>query len=365
MSARRWVVMLAVVASVGCGDEPYGEVSVATFNVALAPGNAPLTIERVEPIAEAVAASGADVICLQEVWTPEHYDAIAAGGSYEATVRHPPGPQAGCAPSDLDDVEVCVSESCDGLCGSALFGCAMEHCMPTLNALAATSDGCANCTIETVLGGACIDEVRPLCDNDSTSSYLFRGYDTALLSRLPVLEEEAFALDSYKVPTAVTFARVDSEAGEVDVYCAHFASSIGDIEYEGEHGSWIGEREFQIQQTLDYIQEKSGDSRRVVLLGDLNERVGRERLMPIEDAGLRSADEAGDPGCTVCTDNLVSPSSTDGRVDHVYLGARLNAVSFERIFDETITVEVLGTDPVENVETHLSDHYGLRAVLSN
>jgi len=362
MSVKRWVVMLAVVAAVGCGEEPYGEVSVATFNVALAGDGAPLSDERRAPVAAAVAELDADVICLQEVWEPASLRAIEAAGVYDTIVRHPDAEQvSSCSPLGLDAAEECMAEACPDACGLDLLGCIEDAC--GLVSSRTVDGGCISCAMETDNG--CPDEIRSTCEGTGEGEFLFAGHDTALLTRRPTLETDTFALSSTLVPTAITFAKVDSEAGPVDVYCAHFASSIAGIEYFGPHGSWIGEREFQIQQTLDYIQEKSGNTRRVVLLGDLNERVGRERLLAFEAAGLRSADEAGDPGCTVCTDNLVSPSSSDGRVDHVYLGDRLNAVSFERIFDAPITVEVIGSDPVETAETHLSDHYGLRAVLSN
>lgn len=59
----------------GCSDdgespEPL-EVKDQTFNVALAGAFIPYEAERREYIAEAIAGSDADVLCLQEVWTQE------------------------------------------------------------------------------------------------------------------------------------------------------------------------------------------------------------------------------------------------------------------------------------------------------
>ncbi|MGB5268001.1 MAG: endonuclease/exonuclease/phosphatase family protein, partial [Polyangiales bacterium] len=73
MKLRLFVIAVFVLA-LGCGEstttsrEPE-EVIVDAFNVALAGSFIPYEAERRQPIADAIAAHDADVLCLQEVWT--------------------------------------------------------------------------------------------------------------------------------------------------------------------------------------------------------------------------------------------------------------------------------------------------------
>ena len=71
---NRSLVIFGVLAlALGCAEsttnrEPE-EVIVDAFNVALAGSFIPYETERRQPIADAIAAHDADVLCLQEVWT--------------------------------------------------------------------------------------------------------------------------------------------------------------------------------------------------------------------------------------------------------------------------------------------------------
>jgi len=339
----------------GCGESSSGEVSMVTFNAGLAPFALDYAVERVEPVATAVAEADADVICLQELWKTEDLDVIVAAGSYDTVVRHPDAETTNsCSILQLDAADRCAMEHCPDLCGFELLSCFNSFCPE-----AVPTGGCLNCAMGTMNG--CLDEIRTECEGTEGGDLLFSGYDTAILTRIPTLATDTRALSATLVPTAVSFARVDSEAGLVDVYCAHFASPTGGIEYAGPHGSWEGERDVQIQETLAYMAERSDGTSRIVLMGDLNELVDAEGLAPFTSAGLRSAAEVGEPGCTLCTDSLLVDRLTDKRLDHVYLGDRLSTESFEVIFDQPVTIDTADGP----VETHLSDHYGLRAVLRN
>ena len=79
---------------VACSDSPGGtggsggsgplDVTVDTFNVALAGAFIPFEAERRQPIADAIAASDSDILCLQEVWDQTGKEAIqvAAAEAY-------------------------------------------------------------------------------------------------------------------------------------------------------------------------------------------------------------------------------------------------------------------------------------------
>ncbi len=70
---RSLVIVSVFALALGCGEsstnrEPE-EVIVDAFNVALAGSFILYEAERRQPIADAIAAHDADVLCLQEVWT--------------------------------------------------------------------------------------------------------------------------------------------------------------------------------------------------------------------------------------------------------------------------------------------------------
>ncbi|MFA9470010.1 MAG: hypothetical protein ACERNK_05530, partial [Deltaproteobacteria bacterium] len=85
---RSLVVLSILILAAGCGESSGGagggeppepmEVTVDTFNVALAGAFIPFEEERREPIAAGIAASDADIICLQEVWDQADKDMIRA-----------------------------------------------------------------------------------------------------------------------------------------------------------------------------------------------------------------------------------------------------------------------------------------------
>jgi hypothetical protein len=57
------------------------EVTVDSFNVALAGAFIPFEAERRQPIVDAIAAADADILCLQEVWEQSDKDLVKAGAT--------------------------------------------------------------------------------------------------------------------------------------------------------------------------------------------------------------------------------------------------------------------------------------------
>ena len=81
--ARSFIFFSVCTFLTGCGDggqpsEPQ-EVTLDTFNTALAGAFIPYEAERRQPIAEAMAATDADIICLQEVWNQADKEMILFG----------------------------------------------------------------------------------------------------------------------------------------------------------------------------------------------------------------------------------------------------------------------------------------------
>lgn len=353
---------------------PDGTLRVATFNAGLAPGDIDYAAERVEPVAQALAGLDADVVCLNEVWHQNDWDAITAATAAtlpHAVHRAPDAECAVCSPVELDPLGTCVAAACADAVDEALVMCALAQCGADVQTL---SGGCAGCLVGSATGGRSFTEVRDSClgaADGSAPSYLYDcGYDTGILSALDVIESETLVLDSYLVHASVDYARVSTELGPADVFCTHLASSVSEIEYRGAFGDWDGEHAHQIAQLLDFIEEKTAEGGIALLLGDLNTSPGVQATeLPaareadyarLLDAGLTNPYLAQDDvACLSCEDNTLRPGKRAYIDDHILVRGYAGPTQAERIFDAPVSIDVDGSA----VETNLSDHYGLALVL--
>ncbi|MBW2215485.1 MAG: hypothetical protein JRF48_13930 [Deltaproteobacteria bacterium] len=217
----------------GCGDssdttparDPL-DVVIDSFNVALAGAFIPFEAERRQPIADAIAASESDILCLQEVWTQADKEMIrdAALAAYphsaffvddletpldDATDQQgevPPPPTGVPCPEveveqgvtivdQMNDAVNCVQEFCstttpddeDGQTTSA--GCASSNCVPTVAPLLfgdAQQQRCYACVI-TQLPTETFGFMRNSCATDPKQDLAFRGDNgVMILSRHPL-----------------------------------------------------------------------------------------------------------------------------------------------------------------------------------
>lgn len=363
--------LVALAATTGCTDDDCGTgepVRVATFNAGLAESDVDYVQERDNQVVEALAAEQLDVLCVQEFWK-HYFDFLVRNVPDMPHTVHLPSWEncpTGCTAAELAPALACAATHCDGLCGVELLGCArFEYCEEDVTQL---PSGCLACVTDHGFAGACLDEIEQQCvkpDDEVEESFLYEcSYDTGILSRLPIAAQESRELDSYLVLAAVDFARVETESGEMDVYCTHLQSEMS-FAYEGDHGDWKGEQAAQIDQVLAFIDEKSDGSRPVVLLGDLNTGPGRpadgivgewpEHYDRLLAAGFEAPCGGPSAPCTICSDNtLRSTDSDDKLIDHILIKHGASEATCSRFMTETISIEVDGAP----VETSYSDHYG-------
>lgn len=353
------------------------ELRVATWNTGLAPGDIALADDRLQPAAEAISMLDVSLVCLQEVWRQDDWDAIAAAAveSLPTEVRHLPDAQcAACSPVELDPLAACLAASCAGAVDDALVSCAIDSCGEDVQTL---SGGCAGCLVGAATDGRTIEEVTAACvgadPEQAAPSYLYDcGFDTGILTSLEVQTSETHVLDSYLVRAAVDHARVVTELGPVDVFCTHLASGIAEFEYRGAHGDWNGEQAHQIDQLLDFVASKSDGERPALLLGDLNngpalEEAGLVAVRPEHYARLLEAGfdnpyaAQDDVACTAgCPDDTFSDDGSEPKlIDHVLVRG-FESSKGERIMTESKTIDV----GAESVTTSLSDHYGLQLTIT-
>jgi endonuclease/exonuclease/phosphatase family metal-dependent hydrolase len=144
---------------------------------------------------------------------------------------------------------------------------------------------------------------------------------------------------------------------------------LGGLPYQGEHGDYEGEHAAQITELLEFIDEKTDDGDKVVLLGDLNmgpATSGLSAELPdhfarlVPGAGFASAALERAPFCTWCQANSwLGDDTPSSMIDHILLrGPHQAVISTQPVFAEPTTIEGL-SEPV-----HLSDHFGVELGLS-
>jgi endonuclease/exonuclease/phosphatase family metal-dependent hydrolase len=390
------------------------DVTIDTFNVALAGRFIPYEAERRQPLADAIAEVDSDIVCLQEVWTQADKELIRdmAVGNFPYSVLFetaldtpvnddtdqmgevPPtpttvpcpdteAPEGGVTIADQMTTAVdCVVEFCstdDGYTEST--SCAGKNCtldvLPLLNG-DAQQQRCYAC-IATQLPTSKLADIGTNCTTVVDQDLAFEGQNgVMILSRYPLSNAENWVIPgtwNQRVIIRAT-ATLPNEA-TLDMYCNHLTPIFDDLTYPytGQYGNdnlgaagWESEQYLQAQKLIAFVQDRSGDSP-AVILGDLN----AGRAYPAQDISEEGADTLSlleatfpaalasdyEPLCTFCADNPLTDTASSVWIDHILLnGLTSDATqSTVRTFDDAV-VPVGGDELVP-----LSDHYGLRSVI--
>ncbi len=363
----------------GGSAKPTPSIAIASWNAGLAYNFVPLTQERREQVIATAAGIDADVVCLQEVWTDADVAAVTAAAKakgfahvlVESTKEDVAGLPVACTAGDTKDLEPCATTQCSK--SDALVACVQSKCGKEL---AAISEGCFNCLVanlEKDLAG-----IFAACAKGGSGNYLFGGHHgLMLLSKRAFAKSERTMLDSTLIRRAVLHARLEATASApaLEVYCTHLTAGLSSVAYTGKMGSWEQEQGKQIDALGQHIaaSAKAGDP--VVLLGDLNcgpdagTKVKSEmggNWKKITDLGFVDPFlSASDVACTFCGDNTLVAGGADkggeaALIDHIALRGWTGKSKVSRILDQK--VEIMTS--AGKAQSHISDHFGLRAILT-
>ena len=395
---KRYLTILCCVSSVlstaACsdladsGDDPDGgdgelpAVTFRTFNVGLAPGLSPLVAERGARVIEAIAReaemtttldrTALHVLCAQEFWAEDQWSALVAATAetWPNALRMQPIPGVGrCSPEELEPLGVCMATNCD-VPAEETLACGQTACATEV---AVISGACLPCVLDNAPFG--FEQVAAACVNpdaagDEREPALYGGaVDIGLLTNAPVTASASRELDSYFVRAGVLYASLDDGSDtDLHVFCTHLGSPLGGLPYQGAHGDYEGEHDAQITQLLAFIDEKTDDDDKVVLLGDLNTGPAFSgltpelpehfaRLVPGAEFEIPALER---PFCTWCDENSwLADDTPSSMIDHVLLrGPHQAVVSSRPEFTTLVTIEGL-PEPA-----HLSDHFGVQLTLS-
>jgi len=335
-----------------------GPQTFLTYNAGLAVGFVPGAEDRAQATADAVNQIDADLVCLQEVWRPDHAALFTSAWAehYTPEAQQDFGDGGACTEDDLLTLTECIDENCADACTDELVDCVFDACaFPFLG----LEEGCQSCVMANV--GGDIDGVTETCTTESTKFAYDGSFGTALLSPHPLSGIEEHVFSSTTNRRSVLHAVMEGPAGDVDIYCTHLTAVFDLIPYTGDAGSWDEEQKNQVQELRDFVDATSTNP--VVLLGDFNNgppvgSMSGDNPSNYADLaqGYQNPYVDAELDCTYCSSNaLNSEDSQDRVIDHVLTRDLNGEPTASRALDEALDV----TSCDETFEAALSDHYGV------
>jgi hypothetical protein len=302
-----------------CALSELPTIAVDTFYAGLYGAAAVFEDSRRQPVMDAIAARGSDLMCILEVERQSDKDAItaAAKGHFPYAVMPTPPTTLDTAPDDpaLADGGIpppLAAPPCAGFDRTrvdAAYDCAAKYCSTTgdLSGVLTYSTAClpknclgpfGNIYGHGTSGDTCFDCMglyftafetfdhgKTECLTDTRRPFAFDGQTTSLLlSRYPLVSTEVHILPSTGFRRAVLYAEVQLEDQSLDFYCAQLSSPNIDAElpYEGSYGQdstttlpdggvvvengWEDEQDLQVQRVIEYVRAKSGATGRPAII---------------------------------------------------------------------------------------------------
>jgi hypothetical protein len=274
-------------------------LAIDTFNVDLYGAGAPFEADRRQPVFDAIASRGTDLVCITNISRDGDKQALAQAAksrfpyAFFATTTlddpatdpttadgsTPPTPTsapcAGVAASTIDPIEQCLAAHCvTGDAGIQTTACLGQACAPPLVVLASSEPACYDCLIYYLASEVSLSDGRNACTTDTRAPLAFGGMSySMLLSHYPLAATQAFELPSTGFRRTLLYADVVLEDGQhVDYYCAHLSSPLvaSSIPYTGQYGAtWEDEQDVQIAKVVRFIQAKSATTHHpAIIAGD-------------------------------------------------------------------------------------------------
>ncbi|HSA32537.1 MAG TPA: endonuclease/exonuclease/phosphatase family protein [bacterium] len=388
-------LLIAVVSTVACekfmendvnvAPRDLTEVSFLTLNTGLDPQGVLNYADRKKTLPQALYDTGADILCLQEVWKEADQKEIITNLKevfpyrfYKTTKQEALEPiPASCTEEDLTPMAMCYFTNCGETDTSDVMAiglCLLTNCLTEITGIPAE---CRDCLIGAISSGSTdLAGIMAECTGEQEATEMAQGGNNGLLllSSLPLKGAKLEKFDSFFYQRAYIYAIATHPLfGDIEIVCTQFTDAVPDMAYEGTVGSWQGETASQAQAIIDLAPGKGTVLR--VLMGDLAAGPAIGRDIKAKNPSIYDMlyyayyynpflePEEASPACTLCADNVLTAAGTQDTItDHVLFtpfdGLKLSA---ERVLDAGFVL----TDKSGKEKTvQYSDHYGIKATLS-
>lgn len=357
-------------------------INLLTFNTGLAHTFVPYANQRSPQIIRALKDGNADIVCLQEVWTQDDRNSFIFGlkdkypySFINPIIQMPVSKKPACSISEIfgkNKYGRCLVDNCIKKSGDQLTACLIENCRKPLDELKDNNNQCANA----LLAQVGLPSWKALYNIFNPFKYagLF-AYDGSdgimLLSKYPIEKKENLNWDNLSTLNRrnVLLANIKIREKDYQVACTHLTANLGkSVPYVGKKISFENENSNQIDEILNKVKQTSLTT---ILMGDFNcsIKIDRAGVDPDFEKNCQKIFKKYsspvlkiNPQCTFCKKNLINASSLEGNlmIDHIFLkGSEPKKVDI--VFKEIITIK----DNDKEVQTQLSDHYGVSVHISN
>lgn len=361
--------------SIGCGSENSdtnsdnieSEIRVATFNVGLARGYVDHAALRFAGQLEALSQEDEiDVLCLQEVWSPDdrtqiidglasvfpyhHFENTTNASLFPDAVAQPPA----CSLEESQPLVDCAVPLCDG--DPDIATCVLSQCGELFDALSAECQECAASNI----GLGSVDAILDACLMEGSVGYSYEGQNGLLLLSSAPLEDTYFEqFDSFLISRGVLMGRTHG----LDVACKHLTSRLADPVYSGEYETYGAENAVQIEALHERFEVRGGSGGQVLagdfntgpMVGDLGSELPENFALFAAAGWINANTESDQPLCTWCAENLITSGSANEAIDHVFVKG-VQADDPRRVLGGSLMVV---DEDGESITTSYSDHYGV------
>ena len=345
-----------------------------TVNAGLAYGYVPYSEQRRDQVIAALSELDADVLCIQEVWNEPDYTEVEqtlTSKGYTVHVYVTDGNTSqGCTEEEAQPLVDCSNENnCTELPGSEFTDCVLANCGA---AIGQVSQGCLGCLANDLTRS--LAEMQENCIGvEEVNSWAYGGHNGLIMAlKDPDTEFEGSDFEAslnWRSSIKATAPSMKNTIPAIDsVICTHLTSYLSNVPYNGPFAGYTEENAQQVDGLIATSPEGNH-----IIMGDLN--VGPENTdagisaeLPENFAKFIEANwvAVNTSECTWCPpeNNLLNDTSAMHNIDHILLNESLAAqVSTTNtiIWKDSITIT---DDENQEVEVHLSDHFGLRTELA-
>lgn len=358
--------------------EHWDTLNLTTFNTALAQGFIPYSQERVAAIIESLKSHNADILCLQEVWKKEDQESIAKSlqeffpWSYTSPIEQLLAQNAPvCSIENLfsqGSFARCLMDKCSKKSKEEKTACIINDCKIPLEKLRDEKPECARALMAQV-GNSFLKSLWTILSPFKKSGlYTYKGSNgLMLLSRYPLIEAKTISMAKFSSLTRrdVIEVQVEIKKRRHHIFCTHLGANLeGIAPYAGEYKSWEEENYKQSQLLVNLAQNIKHNS--VYIMGDFNcsfanknKKIQAQFLTSCQNftkAGFVAPIMKVIPQCSFCSKNTLNEplNIKDYLIDHIFV-KNVKSKKVDVVFKDKVKIKV----DKNEIETNLSDHYGL------
>lgn len=353
-----------------------------TFNTGIARGHIPYADQRMSKVISEIKTSGADLVCLQEVWNeddkdyfisklksefPFYHRSIAKQKFLEISFLRP-----ACRVRDLfgkNKPLSCLRSECKDKEGAELTKCIIRDCRVAMSNLIEKNNNCAQMFMAQSGKStfrALLSMLNPI---GKKGVFLYKGSNGLLMLSKRQLSNRGI-LDLSSKSTLINRTSLNStlRLSEKDYTfsCSHLTADLNNsVLYAGEYGSWEDENYKQVTSLLNDISG-SGNNNPQILLGDFNCSFAygsvnssfENSCQQFTDSGFEDITPDDELSCTYCSEEntLINENTGNYYLDHIFTkNINTNLVKSQIVLNKKFSFN----DGKKTVESNLSDHYGL------